>query len=382
MATAKNERQDKHMNRKLFYEEPYRILFCIGLLHLVRGALVWILFVAQLIPYPLETHARSMAEGFLLSFALGFLMTAIPRFSNTKPASLFETSLACILGVLSGFYDFAALFGLILLISFGFRRGVFSHKIKKPPFFIFIQGGLILGLAGISVRCFLPESFYVCRVWIYEGMMFLWLCGIGSRILVMLLSAESPLLSRKQNLTVFATLFFSFLFQPYFPDALFFFEFARSLAVTFLCFRVWEIHHLPFKRGTLAWSVWFGVTFFMLGQWTKTFLPIYSVHALHLIFIGAFCLLALMVSVRVGIAHSGEDLETEKKQPRLIIVALLLLLTALTRFSAGLMPAIYLHHLLYAAITLLIAIPIWASIVVPRFFKTPIENENFKDIRN
>lgn len=350
-----------------FRNEPYRFLFFIGLIHLIFGASLWLIFAFGLVPYPGLTHARFMVEGFLLSFALGFLMTAIPRFSNTATAAWPEAIAAGTLAILAGFWDGAAAGSIAFLVFFGLRRNLFSSKLKKPSFFIFVQAGMIFGLAGALSKTFFPTELYLFKSWLYEGMMLFWLCGIGSRILVMLLDADNKPLSKKQNLTVFSFLFIGIFIQPFGPNFARLGDLLRLLAVGYLCIQVWRIHQLPIKRGALAWGVWIGILFLFLGHLVRLIDPALGIHASHLIFVGGFCTLALMVSVRVSISHSGDPANLEKSYARITIAAALIAIAALTRLVAGLLkPELYFNHLNYAAITLLAAIPLWASVVLPR----------------
>jgi uncharacterized protein involved in response to NO len=338
-----------------FRLEPYRFLFLIGLFHLIFGIGLWVTFALGLSPYPGLEHARFMVEGFLLSFSLGFLMTAIPRFSRSAPAAWPEAIAAGLLAILAGVWDVAAVGALLFLVFFGIRRQLFSSKTKKPSFFIFVQAGMMFGLSGAIAKTFFPADLYLFKSWLYEGMMLLWLCGIGSRILVMLLEPKSEPLSPTQNRMVFAFLAIGIFIQPFGPTFGRMGDFLRVIAIGYLSFRVWNLHQLPFKRGALAWGVWCGISFLLFGHLVRLIHPLFGIHATHMIFIGGFTTLALMVSVRVSISHAG---------------AFIIGFAALTRFSAGVLrPEFYTHHLTYAALTMLAAIPLWASVVVPRLFR-------------
>lgn len=354
-----------------FKTEPYRFLFLIGLGHLGWGLMLWVLFYFNLIVYPGAEHARSMIEGFLLSFSLGFLMTALPRFSNTTPSTSIEAAAAAVLGILSGFFDFAALATILFLLIFAARRNIFSAKVKKPPFFLFVQGGLIFGLVGLLIKCFEPALFFQFKSWLYEGMIFLWLCGIGSRILVMLLDSDSDLMARKETRILFAFMFTAILMQPFHPVLSQVGDGMRLAGLLYLSARVWQLQKLPFKKGALAWGVWLGLISFNMGQAVKTLFPSQSIHAVHLIFVSGYCVLALMVAVRVSIAHSGDPIELERKLPQVIIAALLIVFAGVTRYSAGFMSGTqsYLDHLLYAAVAVILAIPFWAMVVISRLGK-------------
>src|SRR5436190_23904788 len=69
--------------------DPYRILFPLGILLGVMGVSVWPLYYFGLTEgYSGRAHAFVQTDGFLYSFIVGFLLTAIPRFTGTEPPSL------------------------------------------------------------------------------------------------------------------------------------------------------------------------------------------------------------------------------------------------------------------------------------------------------
>src|SRR6188768_3977551 len=72
--------------------EPFRVLFPLGAAIGIFGVLLWPLFVWNLTPlYPGQIHARIMIEGFLASFVIGFVGTALPRLLGAPRLTIFET---------------------------------------------------------------------------------------------------------------------------------------------------------------------------------------------------------------------------------------------------------------------------------------------------
>src|SRR5689334_8167273 len=66
--------------------DAYRIFFPLGLALGVTGVSVWPLYYFGITEgYNGRTHAFVQICGFLYSFAAGFLLTAIPRFTKTEP---------------------------------------------------------------------------------------------------------------------------------------------------------------------------------------------------------------------------------------------------------------------------------------------------------
>src|ERR1041385_5314012 len=71
-----------------FFGEPFRIFFPAGTLIGIAGIALWPAYYAGLvITYPGTTHSRLMIEGFMASFIIGFLGTAGPRITSTRPLS-------------------------------------------------------------------------------------------------------------------------------------------------------------------------------------------------------------------------------------------------------------------------------------------------------
>lgn len=91
-------------------------------------------------------------------------------------------------------------------------------------------------------------------------------------------------------------------------------------------------------------------------------LPAYRISVLHIIFIGGFTQAILTVAARVILGHSGElGLVRSRLKP-------LLLLAMISRFVADFVPTRN-EHLLWGAVCWLVAVAIWAVIVLPRVTK-------------
>ena len=78
----------------------YRIFFPVGWLLGFWGALVWVLYFFDLIQYPGALHPEIMMGGFILSFVIGFLGTAAPKFTNSFPPTERDIQIAYVLGIL------------------------------------------------------------------------------------------------------------------------------------------------------------------------------------------------------------------------------------------------------------------------------------------
>jgi uncharacterized protein involved in response to NO len=98
-----------------------------------------------------------------------------------------------------------------------------------------------------------------------------------------------------------------------------------------------------------------------LGEW--------SIAGLHLLFIGGFSLLTLMVASRVILAHGSDGLSLEKQRLPYWLPGGLILLASLTRWLAPIAPSSYLRHLGYAAGCFIVGTVIWGVHFLPRLRK-------------
>ena len=75
---------------KAFRIEPYRIFFPVGIFSLIMGVLIWLRQLWNAGTFPIVAHRFLMLNGFSAFFVAGFLMTAVPRFSQTSTATYTE----------------------------------------------------------------------------------------------------------------------------------------------------------------------------------------------------------------------------------------------------------------------------------------------------
>src|SRR5438876_1223313 len=71
--------------------EPFRLFFPLAFLLGAAGVSHWVLFSAGLLGRYLNAfHAVTQMQSFMVAFAGGFLMTAIPKRTRTAPATWIE----------------------------------------------------------------------------------------------------------------------------------------------------------------------------------------------------------------------------------------------------------------------------------------------------
>ena len=65
--------------------DPYRIFFPLGIILGAIGVSIWPLYYYGVTEgYSGRAHAFTQTDGFLYAFIVGFLLTAIPRFTGTR----------------------------------------------------------------------------------------------------------------------------------------------------------------------------------------------------------------------------------------------------------------------------------------------------------
>lgn len=140
----------------------------------------------------------------------------------------------------------------------------------------------------------------------------------------------------------------------------------RTLVIFFFAFRYWRLQYRPFEKTYLTWSIWLSCWCFVGGAAMTTIWPQYYPHFLRISLIGGISLLTVLIATRVTLAHGDEGKGLEKTWRGIIIFSALMIVAALTRATAILLPEHYLRHLGYAAITWTFGFAIWAVAMVPR----------------
>lgn len=377
------------MNRNIFNSfDPYQLLFPIGIVHAMTGAAIWIFYFSQKVPYPGQFHAHHMFSGFLLSFAAGFLLTAIPRFTGARRCSSRELVIAVAISVLSFVFDHSAIALIMLLFVSGFILRRLSEKsYNPPPHFIFLPAGLLLGIAGSAILTLVELSWLDSRfaltgkLFLYYGTMLAFLLGIGAKLISALLGwAPVPTHQIKplNTLKLDAVESPKILTPPVFQLSLFLLGFIlealslpelgralRAACATWIGVQYWHLHRRPRSPGKLSFWIWISAWTLVIGLWVHTLFPSLGVHAAHLIFMSGFGLLTLLVASRVTLAHGGYALELESSSRIYAATSILIILAALTRFTAVWTDS-YFQHLAYAAAVWVIALAAWSIFFIPK----------------
>ena len=353
-------------------------MFNLGVIAATAGLLLWLGFYLNLIQtYPNQLHGSLMFFGFLFSFIIGFLMTAIPKMTQSKPANYFEILIALGLCFAPVFYIY--LFStnisvyiftlqLIFILTFILSR---MWKTKKIPFvgFIFFPFAFTLAFFGIIWTLFNnPSSFKYFYLFCGEAFVLNLICGIGARLIPVIcrsptaLNPDQAILDPKYSeYFLYAVLLNSSFFLEFFEYTLL----AYSIRIIFLiCFSIYKFNlfHKPLQRTNIAFGLQVSILSLILGYLIVLFNPVNYLTGIHVVYISGFSLLTLMVASRVSIAHSQRSINLEINSKTILLTTALIFLSASARYiSHNYSPSII---FLFAGLSFLIAIWNWKFFIL------------------
>lgn len=359
------------MNTKI--SEPYRWFFPIAVICLLWGSLIWLPLIWSADDYPVLAHRFLMLNGFTSCFIAGFLMTAIPRFSETRNAHLVEVSLFTLItitGIYFGYKNEEAKVALIssfqaIILLFFIGSRIRQRKQNPPYSFVFIFVGLILWvLSGLHMALTGSDALKSLH---YEGAIASIILGVGSRLIPGILGhveivknqrnvyEKSVSLLRTVPLSFFL-LIGSFVVSYFLKDAG---AYIRLIVVLWISMKFWLIYKAPKDKTALTWCIWISAWMIVFSFLAQALVTEGEIHISHSFFLGGIVLLSLLIGTRVIQSHGPKDKNLEN-QKILFVITSLVILAMLTRVSAYYMPESYLRHLGYGSIVLVLAVLIWS----------------------
>ncbi|MBI3770132.1 MAG: NnrS family protein [Deltaproteobacteria bacterium] len=301
--------------------EPFRLFFPLAVLLGWVGIGHWLLYgVGVLATYSCLFHGLVQMQAFMMAFALGFLLTALPRRTRSDAPSAVEMSLAlaCLVAITGAAaaerwalaeVGYAALF--LGLLRFAIRRFLGAGAGRRPPAaFVLIPIGVAHGLADAAPPADLDAS-----------------------------------ARERMKALVRATVV------------------ALGLA---LGGGAWK---RPAKPGFHRKLVWLSAWLMPLGLAVAGLWPDYRVPALHVLFIGGFGLMAFGVATHVALSHLGLDALAAGRPPAIVVLGVMLVLAMLARFAADLSHT-YFDHLAWAAALWLTGSAVWLVFLAPKLLRS------------
>ena len=382
---------DPRRSSAIYFAEPFRIFFPLGLFLGATGVALWPLFVWHAIGfYPAQAHVRLMIEGLMGSFIIGFLGTAGPRLLDASPLNTKETSGLLGLQIVSAFLhltqrqtagDIVFLTLLLLFIGMMAQRAKARNDLP-PPQFVLVLFGFLNALAGIflitAAKSFTDRSFanQLGSLMLNEGFVLCPILGVGAFFFPKLLGGAKPEPSDLRIATalwikraVIAVLTALTIWISFVLEALGWIRVAAVVrGLTTLIYLVRQGHLLEKPSGPpfLARCFRLGGLLLVAGLFLPVILPGYRVASMHLIFIGGFSVILFTVSTRVVIGHAGQS-HLFRKRLRFLMSALALLIIAMVARVGADFVAARNSHLVYAALIWLLAAIIWLVALGPKF---------------
>lgn len=374
--------------------EPYRVFFASGVVWSIIGVALWPLYHAQTIGfYPGLAHARLMIEAFGGAFVLGFLGTAGPRMATAPKLTplelgwLFILHQACGIAHLSLHMAWGDGLFLALLASLTLALVIRVLRFRQeapPPQMLLALTGLACGIAGAALL--LRPATYgdvarlrLASLLLYQGMLLPPVLGIGAFVFPRMLGggfgeSRTPAQHRAALLRAGATALllvgsFALEVRGHVHAA---YALRAGAALAYLLLEVeWKTRRAGSLTTGLKWALVLGLLGLVLAPWW------YAQHVSieHLLYIGGFGLLMLVVGSRVLFGHSG-DLEGFFARSRWVrFLVFLGVLAALTRATPAWRPTTTVSHHIYAACTWALLALGWLLWHRRRFVKRDEEND-------
>jgi uncharacterized protein involved in response to NO len=369
--------------------EPFRAFFPLGVVLGWVGIGHWLLYsVGMTATYSCMMHGLVQTQAFLMAFAVGFLMTALPRRTQAPPASAGELWLVAAALMTTGvaataeqwvIAEISYVVVLLVLLEFAVRRFLGRASDRRPPAaFVLIPFAFLHGLAGagfiLAGAAFdaPPWTVALGRLLVEQGVFLCLVVGIGGLVLPLMAGAppppdlgSSPRERRKAVAYGVAgtTILASLLLEQAGWATLGPLVRAGVVAIGLgLGGGAWRLPALPGLHRRLVWlAVWLTP----LGLASAGIWPDYRVPALHVLFIGGFSLLAFGVATHVALSHLNLEHERERSPIAIQILGAGIILAMLGRVAAD-WSATYFEHLGAAAAAWLIGSAAWLLYLGPR----------------
>ncbi len=352
--------------------EPYRVFFFSGAVWSVIGASLWPLFYAQkIVFYPGIAHARLMIEAFGGAFVVGFLGTAAPRMATAPKLTpleliwlwgLHQASALCHLAQQPRWGDalFVALLGSLLLCLV--IRVVRFRREAPPPQLLLALLGLACGITG-AVLLLSPSTYADARrfrlagLFLYQGFLLQPTLGIGSFVFPRMLGGDFgyPKKGTKRSASLFrafaaGALIVASFFLEAFVSPLLGYALRVIVAGGYLFVEIrWRHSSSGTPRGSLSAGLLWALTLGALGLTLAPLHYVQHVSVEHLLYIGGFGLLMLVIGSRVLFGHSGDAAGALVRSKWVRFLIFLGVLTAITRATPAWRPSTTISHHLYAA---------------------------------
>ena len=372
--------------------EPFRIFFPLGVLFAWIGVGHWLTYaVGVTATYSCKFHGLVQMQAFMMAFASGFLLTAVPRRTQTQAVTRTEIALlvtAMVLTTVGAIADqwviseiaYAALF--VLLGQFAVRRFIGRAAGRRPPAaFVLVPIAAMQGLGGAALT--IAAQFQGAPAWtsnlgrllVEQGVFLCLALGIGGLILPIMGGEPPPadlgsspretwkaLAYGAAGIAIFVSLVLE---QSGFERSG---PVVRAVVVAIGLGLGGGAWRAPRKSGAHRKLVWLATWLMPLGLIVSGLWPDYRVPALHILFIGGFSLLAFGVATHVSLGHLDMEQVGLGRPPAVIILGAAFILALLARFAADASNT-YFIHLGWAAAVWILGSATWLAFFGPKLMR-------------
>ena len=373
----------------MWQREPFRVLFPLGIGLAWLGIGHWIAYWAGWIgTYSCTAHGLVQIQGFLLAFALGFLLTAIPRRTASEPASAAAVVGAALALVVASGAAFAerwwiaegcTIAVLAGVVAFARRRFVSGGGGRRPPAaFVLLPLGLACAAGGAAciaagtTRGAPPTLLVLGRLLVPQGAFFCLVMGAGALVMPLMSGASpppdlgtSPEVARAAaaylavGIAVVATLFAEAFGSDRVAPLL------RGILVGAALVRGAGVARPLALPGTNRRVARLAAWLVPAGPIIAGLVPDYRVPGLHVTFIGGFGLLALAVGTHVTASHCDGLSEIRDGRATIVrVVAGGVIVAAVGRVTAD-ATATYFQHLAAAGAVWIAVTALWVGRLLP-----------------
>lgn len=370
-------------------EDPFRLFFPWGTLWALVAVVFWPIRVFNLGFFDTSTkfHSYLQIYGFMFSFVIGFLTTAVPRLTRTdylRPLELvvlFFLQLMSLIFLFQGNYTNAHIaFISTIFALLGVLLPRFLKRKRNPPAtFVFIPFAFLSAILGAFLLAS-ARAVDLGNVLLMQGFVIFLLMGVGGFLIRSILgwggfapadTAEKiqvPDFSASQIIwhgLIAAGILASFPVEVFLNYKLGYLIRAVSVSVELIWqFKIYKIN----KSGKLsANTLQLSLVLLVCGLWGMFFAQReFGLAFLHLCFAGGFAFSTFSVATRVIFSHCGcSELLTGFYRP--FTVALWFMFFGLiVRFFAEFSTAAYFTHLAYAGGLWSLGVLIWAFSILPK----------------
>jgi len=360
------------------------VLTWIGIGHWVAYQEGWIS------TYSCLAHGLVQIQGFLLAFALGFLLTALPRRTQSAPTSgraIVGAAVALAGSTAAAFLDrwwiAEALTVAIVagIVAFALRRFVAGSAGRRPPAaFVLLPIGLACAVAGavlVGANTVVDgrSTLVAGRLLLEQGVFLCLVMGAGSLVLPLMSGAApppdlgtSPAITRRAvaygaaGLIVVATLLWEAAGSSRLAPVVRGLVVAATIVSGAGLLTPLELPGWNRRLARLAaWLVPSGIVLSGL-------IPDYRVPALHVTFIGGFGLLAFSVATHVTASHLDIPRIRDGRSWVVALTAGAILVAMAGRVTAD-STQTYFEHLAAAGAVWIAGTAIWLAVLGPRWFR-------------